>query len=139
VDVLDYAMPPEKGKRGMFLMKYESQDGEVVTGMVGCGAQIVAFTTGRGNPTGFPFVPVIKVTGNDFSFQRMKADMDFNAAGIISGTHTIQQMGEEFFNKMIAVASGEPTRAELLGGDELFVIGRRQGRKGPGRQERACN
>ncbi|MDR1901587.1 MAG: UxaA family hydrolase [Treponema sp.] len=132
VDVLDYAIPPEKEKRGMFLMKYESQDGEVVTGMVGCGAQIVAFTTGRGNPTGFPFVPVIKVTGNDFCFQKMKADMDFNAAGIILGTHTIRQMGEEFFNKMIAVASGEPARAELLGGDELFVIGRRQGRKGPG-------
>jgi altronate dehydratase large subunit len=135
VDVLDYALPPEKGKRGMFLMKYESQDGEVVTGMVGCGAQIVAFTTGRGNPTGFPFVPVIKVTGNDFCFQKMKDDMDFNAAGIIDGTHTIKQMGEEFFNKVIAVASGEPVRAEVLGGDELFVIGRRQGRKGPGLTE----
>ena len=44
------------------MMEYESQDGEVVTGMVGCGAQIVAFTTGRGTPTGFPFVPVIKIS-----------------------------------------------------------------------------
>jgi altronate dehydratase large subunit len=110
-------------------MKYESQDGEVVTGMVGCGAQVVAFTTGRGNPTGFPFVPVIKVTGNDFCFQKMEADMDYNAGPIISGTKTIREMGEDFFNTLIRVASGEPVKAELMGGDELFVIGRRQGRQ----------
>ena len=130
VDVLDYAVPPEKGKHGLFLMKYESQDGEVVTGMVGCGAQVVAFTTGRGNPTGFPFVPVIKVTGNDLCFQKMKADMDYNASPIIEGKATIGEMGEDFFNTIIRVASGEPVKAELMGGDELFVIGRRQGRQG---------
>ena len=120
-------MSPEKDKRGLFLMKYESHDGEVVTGMVGCGAQIIAFTTGRGNPTGFPFVPVIKVTANDFCFQKMQADMDYNASPIIAGTKTIKEMGEDFFNTVIRVASGEPVKAELMGADELFVIGRRQG------------
>ena len=129
VDVLDYAVPPEKGKRGLFLMKYESQDGEVVTGMAGCGAQIIAFTTGRGNPTGFPFVPVIKVTGNDPCFQKMQADMDYNTSPIIAGTKTITEMGEDFFNTVIRVASGAPVKAELIGADELFVIGRRQGRQ----------
>jgi altronate dehydratase large subunit len=129
VDVLDYAVPPEKGKRGMFLMKYESQDGEVVTGMVGCGAQIVAFTTGRGNPAGFPFAPVIKVTGNEFCFEKMKADMDYNCGPIIAGEKTIREMGEDFFTMLLRVASGEPTKSELMGADELFVIGRRQGRQ----------
>ena len=129
VDVLDYAIAPEKGKRGMFLMKYESQDGEVVTGMIGCGAQLVAFTTGRGNPTGFPFVPVIKVTGNDYSFKKMEADMDFNTGPIIAGTKSIKEMGEEFLDMVIRVASGERVKAEILGGDELFVIGRRHGGK----------
>ena len=129
VDVLDYAAPPEKGRRGMFIMKYESHDGEVVTGMVGCGAQIVAFTTGRGNPTGFPFVPVIKITGNEGCFQKMRADMDYNAGPIIAGTKTIREMGEDFFSTVIRVASGEPVKAEIIGGDELFVIGRRQGRQ----------
>jgi altronate dehydratase large subunit len=129
VDVLDYAVAPEKGKHGLFLMKYESQDGEVVTGMVGCGAQLVAFTTGRGNPTGFPFVPVIKVTGNDFCFRKMEADMDYNTGPIIAGARTIKEMGEDFFNMVVRVASGEPVKAELMGGDELFVIGRRQGRQ----------
>jgi altronate dehydratase large subunit len=128
-DVLDYAIPPEKGKHGLFMMKYESQDGEVVTGMIGCGAQIVAFTTGRGNPTGFPFVPVLKVTGNDYSFQKMADDMDYNTGPIIAGTATIQEMGKEFFDMVLRVANGEPTKAEIIGADELFVIGRRQGQQ----------
>ena len=72
VDVLPYATAPEEGKRGLFLMDYESHDGEVVTGMIGCGAQIVAFTTGRGNPTGHPLAPVIKVTGNYKTYAGMK-------------------------------------------------------------------
>jgi len=129
VDVLDYAIRPDKDKKGMFLMKYESQDGEVVTGMVGCGAQVVAFTTGRGNPTGFPFVPVIKVTGNDKSFRKMKDDMDYNTGAIISGEMSIKEMGEDFLKMVLRVASGERVKAEILGGDELFVIGRRQGRQ----------
>lgn len=129
VDVLDYATTPEKGQRGLFMMKYESHDGEVVTGMIGCGAQLVTFTTGRGNPMGFPFVPVIKITGNDFSFQKMKDDMDYNAGPIITGTKTIKETGEDIFQTVIRVASGEPVKAELVGGDELFVIGRRQGRQ----------
>ena len=34
VDVLQYATAPEAGKHGLFLMDYESHDGEVVTGMI---------------------------------------------------------------------------------------------------------
>ncbi len=48
VDVLEYAVPPSVDQKGLFLMNYESHDGEVVTGMIGCGAQLVAFTSGRG-------------------------------------------------------------------------------------------
>jgi altronate dehydratase large subunit len=126
-DVLDYATAPAKGEKGLFLQKYESHDGEVVTGMVGCGAQIVAFTTGRGNPTGFPFVPVIKITGNEFSYHKMEEDIDLCTGDIISGKKTIQEMGRELYDLILRTASGEPTKPELLGGDELFVIGRRFG------------
>ena len=125
VDVLPYATPPEDGKKGLFLMEYESQDGEVVTGMTGCGAQIVAFTTGRGNPTGFPFVPVIKITGNDHTYEHMKENFDFNAGGVIRGEGTIDSEGERLLDMIIRVASGEMTAAETIGGNELFVIARR--------------
>lgn len=125
VDVLPYAEPPKGGKKGVFLMEYESQDGEVVTGMVGCGAQIVAFTTGRGNPTGFPFVPVVKVTGNHRTYESMKENFDFDASSVITDGKSIDEEGERFIDKIIRVASGEMTAAEAIGGDELFVIARR--------------
>ena len=71
VDVIDYAVRPPEGKHGLFLMKYESHDAEVVTGMLGCGAQLVAFTTGRGTPAGHPIAPVVKLTGNSLIFNNM--------------------------------------------------------------------
>jgi altronate dehydratase large subunit len=125
VDVLEYAVPAQPGKKGMFIMNSDSHDGEVVTGMIGCGAQIVAFTTGRGNPTGFPFVPVIKVTGNDFTYEKMIYDFDFNAGGIISKDQSIKEKGEEFFNLVLRVANGEKTKSETIRGDELFCVARR--------------
>jgi altronate dehydratase large subunit len=125
VDVLEYAVPPQPGKKGMFLMNSDSHDGEVVTGMIGCGAQIVAFTSGRGNPTGFPLAPVIKITGNDFTFAKMKDNFDFNAGTIISKGASINEMGRKLFDLVIRVANGEQTQAEKIGADELFCVARR--------------
>ena len=125
VDVLDYAVPPQQGQKGLFLMKYESQDGEVVTGMIGCGAQLVAFTTGRGNPTGFPFVPVIKITGNQYTYEKMKENFDFYAGDIISDGVSVEEKGKQLLDMIIRVANGELTTAEKIGGNELFVIARR--------------
>ena len=128
VDVLQYATAPEKGKHGLFLMDYESHDGEVVTGMIGCGAQIVAFTTGRGNPTGHPLAPVIKVTGNYKTYAHMQENFDFDASGIIQKGDTVEETGEKLFEQVLRVANGqEQTTAEKIGGDELFCIGRRHG------------
>lgn len=129
VDVLDYAIRPEKGRKGLFLMKYESHDAEVVTGMVGCGAQLVAFTTGRGTPTGHPIAPVIKVTGNAKTYASMEEDFDFDASGIISSGESVKDVGKRLFELVIRVANGEETAAEKMGGDELFCIARRHGYK----------
>jgi len=126
-DVLEYATPPLPGQKGLFLMNYESHDGEVTTGMFGCGAQIVAFTTGRGNPCGFPLAPVIKVTGNAATYAKMPGDFDFCAAGIIADGVSIADMGDKFFDLVLRTANGELTVAEKMGGDELFCIARRHG------------
>ena len=128
VDVLQYASAPEEGKKGLFLMDYESHDGEVVTGMVGCGAQIVAFTTGRGNPAGHPLAPVIKVTGNYKTYAHMEENFDFDASGIIQRGDTVAETGGRLFDLMLDVANGvKQTAAEQIGGDALSCIGRRHG------------
>ena len=48
---------------------------------------------------------------------------DFNAAGILQGA-PIAEVGAGLLEKVLAIASGEPARAELLGHDELFCITR---------------
>ena len=126
-DVLEYAIPPCPDQKGLFLMNYESHDGEVVTGMIGCGAQLVAFTSGRGTPAGFPLAPVIKLTGNSFMFEKMNENFDFNTGDIISGEATIQEKGQQLFEMVMAVANGQPTAAEKLSSYELFCVARALG------------
>ncbi len=109
---------------GLFLMDSPGVDNEVVTGMVAGGANVVVFTTGRGTPSGFPFVPVIKVTGNDKTYRRMLENMDINAGTVIEGQKTLTEVGEEIFQDIIKVASGKLTKAEILKHDELFSISR---------------
>jgi altronate dehydratase large subunit len=121
--VVEYAEKPAKAG-GVYLMDSPGHDGEVVTGFVGAGAQVVVFTTGRGTPTGFPFVPVIKVTGNSFTYNKMEEHIDINTGTIISENVGIQTKGQEMFEFMIAVSSGQKTKAEILKHDELFCITR---------------
>jgi altronate dehydratase large subunit len=119
--VLGYGRYP--GSPGLYLLDCVGHDGEAVTGLVAAGCQVVVFTTGRGTPTGFPGVPVIKITGNSATFERMKFNLDFNAGPIMEGA-SIAAVGEKLLEKVLRVASGEPSRAELLGHDELFCITR---------------
>lgn len=121
--VLNYSERPEK-TGGVYLMDSPGHDGEVVTSFVGGGAQVVVFTSGRGAPTGFPFVPVIKVTGNSFTYEKMKENIDINTGAIIDNGVTIESKGQEIFDMIINVAEGEKTKAEIFGHDELFCITR---------------
>jgi len=121
--VLGYAEKPLQ-PGGVYLMDSPGHDGEVVTGFVGAGAQAVVFTTGRGTPTGFPFVPVIKVTGNDFTFKKMRENIDINTGTIISRNVSIEAKGQEIFSCLQEVAAGRKTKAEILRHDELFCITR---------------
>jgi len=49
---------------GLWLQDGTGWDVPSVTGMVAAGAQVVAFTTGRGSTTGHAIAPVLKITGN---------------------------------------------------------------------------
>jgi altronate hydrolase len=92
-----------------------------VTGIVAGGANIVVFTTGRGSCYGCKPAPTIKVATNTAIFERMREDMDINAGSILTG-RSVEAVGEEIFETILKVASGEKTASEKLDlGDEEFV------------------
>jgi altronate dehydratase large subunit len=67
---------------------------------------------------------VIKVTGNGNTYQRMEENIDINAGTIIDGSRTLKQVGQEMLEEVVQVAGGKPTKAEILGHKELFIVPR---------------
>jgi altronate hydrolase len=92
-----------------------------VTGMVAGGANMAVFTTGRGSCFGCKPTPSIKIATNTAMYQRMIDDMDIDA-GTILGGRSVQEVGQELFEEILAVASGKKTKSELHGiGAEEFI------------------
>lgn len=120
--VIQYGQQPDK--KGLFLLDSPGHDGEVSTGQVAAGAQIILFPTGRGTPTGFPGIPVIKITGNPKTYQKMKGNIDINAGQVLLGEKTFEQMGNEIYQEILDVASGKQMKSEILGHDEQFCVTR---------------
>jgi altronate dehydratase large subunit len=96
---------------GLVLMDTPGYDIESVVGKVAGGAQVIAFTTGRGSTTGNPIAPVIKVTGNPKTGTRLATNMDVDVSSVLNG-ESLESVGERIYRKIIAVASGERTAAE---------------------------
>ena len=116
--VYRYAEPVTE--RGFVFMDTPGFDPASVTGLIAGGANIVVFTTGRGSCFGCKPVPSIKIASNTPLYERMTDDMDMDAGRILDGA-SIQEVGAEIFEKIIAVASGERTKSEEQGiGDDEF-------------------
>jgi len=122
VGVLKYA--EIYSRPGLHLMDTPNHDAESTSGMVAGGCQVVLFTTGRGTPTGHPIAPVIKITGNSLSFQKMFDNIDINTGSVVDGSKTLREAGEDIFQELLAVASGKQTKAESMGHDELMTVWR---------------
>ena len=59
---------------------------------------MVLFTTGLGTPTGNPIVPVIKVSSNTRTSEKMSDIIDVNTGEVIEGKKTIEEMGEHLLD-----------------------------------------
>lgn len=112
--VLRYGEAPKRN--GLFIMDatgIEVADGSCLIGFLAAGCQMTVMTTDRGNPIGTPIAPVLKVCGNDDTYNKMKDNMDINAGEILRGTISLEEMGEKIFNEIIEVASGKLTKSEI--------------------------
>jgi altronate hydrolase len=107
-------------ERGLVVMDTPGFDPPSVTGIIAGGANVVVFTTGRGSCYGCKPVPTIKVATNTPLYNRMAEDMDINAGRVLEGA-SLQDVGDEIFEMVLAVASGQQTKGEAQGiGDEEF-------------------
>jgi altronate hydrolase len=102
---IEYAETPKC--HGLHLMQGPGYDQESTPGLVGAGATVVVFTTGRGTTIGNAITPVIKLASNTPVFERMSSDLDLSAGGVIDGTETIEEVGARVFERVRKVASGE--------------------------------
>jgi len=108
--------------KGFVFMDSPGYDPCSVTGQVASGATVVCFTTGRGSVFGFKPSPSIKLATNTGMYNRMAEDMDINCGGIADGDKTVAEVGQEIFEKILDVASGNPSKSEALGfGDAEFI------------------
>ena len=107
VDVLSYG--EKLKKQGLSLLQAPGNDLVAASALASSDCHLVLFTTGRGTPFG-AYVPTVKVATNSTIFERKGHWMDFNAGTLLE--QSMETVLEQFIQKVIAVASGEPTRNE---------------------------
>ncbi|HTF95331.1 MAG TPA: UxaA family hydrolase [Cellvibrio sp.] len=97
-----------------------SDNAEIVE-LIACGSHVILFTTGRGSVVGSAISPVIKVCANPETYRRLANDMDVNAGRILEGDATLDEVGEEILQQVIAVSSGKRSVSEDLGHQEFIL------------------
>jgi len=119
-EVLMYA---EKIKGpGFVFMDTPGYDPVSATGQIAGGAQLVAFTTGRGSAFGSKPAPTLKLSTSSRLYDEMRDDMDINCGDIVTGGVSLEAKGREILDRVLAAASGQRTKSELCGlGDNEFV------------------
>ena len=72
--------------KGLVVMDSPGREPEILTGLAAAGCTLIAFATGRGAPQGFPFVPVVKITGNRVTWDKLRDHMDLYVGTIMEGS-----------------------------------------------------
>ena len=100
---------------GFVFMDSPGYDPCSVTGQIASGANLVAFTTGRGSVSGYKPTPCIKLATNSEMYDRMANDIDINCGDIVTENVSLEDKGREIFETFIQIASGEKSKSELQG------------------------
>jgi altronate dehydratase large subunit len=123
-EVYEYGQAPQV--KGLVVMDSPGREPEILTGLAAAGANIIVFTTGRGAPQGFPFVPVIKVTGNQHTWEHLRDHMDLSVHQVMEGESSLGEAGKRIYAQVMETASGAGTKAEISGyvqAMDIYVTG----------------
>jgi altronate hydrolase len=118
-EIVDYAAVPVE--KGFVFMDTPGYDPVSATGMVAGGANVIAFTTGRGSVFGSRPVPTVKLATNSELATRMSGDIDVDCSGVVETGVPLEEMGRRVYRRLIEVASGDRSQSEGLGlgGEEI--------------------
>jgi altronate hydrolase len=87
------------------LLTGPGDDAVSITLLTAAGAQIILFTTGRGNPLGAP-APTVKISSNTRLARQKPHWIDFNAGELLEGTD-MKALARKLLHDVLAVASGK--------------------------------
>ncbi|MFD1880465.1 UxaA family hydrolase [Paracoccus pacificus] len=116
-----YAYSQPVDKTGFVYMDSPGYDPVAATGQIASGANLIAFTTGRGSCFGSKPAPSIKLASNSALYASMTEDMDINCGPVVDGV-SLTEMGAQIYDLLLDTASGKQTKSEIFGyGDNEFV------------------
>ena len=125
VDILEYGEPIGP-RKGLVIMRGPGYDPVSLTGLFSTGAQVMFYSTGRGNPLGFPVAPCIKICSNSKTYYAMggdDGDMDINAGAVVTDGLKPEELGERCISYLLDVLNGKLTVPEKRGlGGALCVF-----------------
>lgn len=106
---------------GLNLLTGPGNDSVSVTNLLCSGAQIILFTTGRGNPLG-TFVPTLKISSNSDLMKRKPEWIDFDAGEVLS-TNDRCAVAAKLWQKVLDVASGrQQAHNETFGYRQIMLF-----------------
>ena len=89
--------------------------------LIACGAHLILFTTGRGSVVGSAISPVVKVCANPETYRAMEGDMDIDAGRILEGRATLDEVGQEIVDLIVALCNQAQSKSEELGHQEFIL------------------
>lgn len=110
--VLPYATPPKTA--GLYIMDTPSPASESLTGLAAGGCQVFMFSTGQGNPVGFPIVPTIKISANPETAVRQGLDLDCDLSRALDDIGSLDGAEDALWTRFCWVVNGKLTMSEIL-------------------------
>ena len=112
-DVFAYGECPPR-QPGLYFVDSPGREPELLAALAAAGCQVILFSTGIGAPQGFPFVPVLKISGNEKTVVNLPDFIDVDVSGIMSGRQTIVEAGQAVLAQAFEVCGGSKTKAEAI-------------------------
>lgn len=120
-ETLAYGARARPGLGGLALLNGPGNDGVSGTAMTVAGAHLLLFTTGRGNPLGFP-IPTLKISSNSALARSKPQWIDFDAGPVATSAEQPTHLADQLWTLVLDIASGRTlARNEVHGYREIAI------------------